>query len=75
MKAASSRDLVDVTTRLHTRFGDRYPLVEILDVVDSCRRDLDLATTEGLPELVERLATQRLIDRIGADEVVSAHSA
>lgn len=62
-----SDHLVEVALRLYDEFNDRFTLGEILETVDSCRRDLDLATEGGLPELVERLARQRLSDRTPAD--------
>lgn len=54
------KQLVDVAVRLYDRFSPQFTLGAIVNMVDACRRDLDLATTEGLPELVERLAAQRL---------------
>jgi hypothetical protein len=60
-----------VVSRLYRRFGELCTLVEILDVVESCRRDLDLVTSHGLPEVIERLATQRLLDRTSAETMCS----
>ncbi|WP_156024370.1 hypothetical protein [Smaragdicoccus niigatensis] len=57
-----TRQLVEVAVRLHDRFGADVTFAEVLTVVEGCRRDLDMATMAGLPELVERLATQRLLD-------------
>jgi len=54
--------LVDVTLRLYEEFSD-LALDDIMNTVLGCRADLDLATKDGLPELVERLARQRLAAR------------
>ncbi|MCE5288765.1 MAG: hypothetical protein LLG14_05930 [Nocardiaceae bacterium] len=56
-----TRQLVEVAVRLDRRFPT-VTFAEILAVVDRCWRDLDIASPASLPELVERLATQRLID-------------
>lgn len=56
-----TRQLVEVAVRLGTRFP-HVTFAEILTVVEACWRDLDIASAASLPELVERLATQRLID-------------
>ena len=37
----------------------------IAGVVHRCRRDLDTSPPTALPELLERLARQRLIDTLG----------
>ena len=55
--------LVEVALRLYEEFEHHVTLGAILDIIDECRHDLDLATEEGLPELIERLARQRLTDR------------
>ncbi|MCE5287950.1 MAG: hypothetical protein LLG14_01755 [Nocardiaceae bacterium] len=54
------RELVDVVIGLHDRFGALLTLREILETVQSCQRDLDVATRDGMPELISRLAAQRL---------------
>lgn len=56
--------LVDVAIRLYDRFSRDISFAEILTVIDTCRRDLDIATHASLPELVDRLAAQRLLDTI-----------
>ncbi|UQX87106.1 hypothetical protein M6D93_12420 [Jatrophihabitans telluris] len=56
--------LVDVTVRVYADFADRATLAEVLAVIARARNDLDTPSTEALPELVERLARQRLADRL-----------
>ncbi|HYU02454.1 MAG TPA: hypothetical protein VEL02_01300 [Jatrophihabitantaceae bacterium] len=57
----------DVTRRLFTEFGAELPMQLIAATVRECRCDLDGdgAPHPALPELVERLARQRLTDRLG----------
>lgn len=55
-------DVVEVTARLMARFGGRLSLDLISRVVTGCRRDLDGTPAGAMPELVERLARQRLTD-------------
>ena len=55
-------DVVDVTERLMAEFEDRLGLQIISGVVNSCRRDLQGTPTGPMPELLERLARQRLLD-------------
>jgi hypothetical protein len=50
----------DVTERLFTHFGSRFPLTVIIDVVREARADLAGTPASALPELLERLATYRL---------------
>ncbi len=52
----------DVTERLFRRFDAVYPLPVITAVVRQCRTDLDGAPPGAMPELLERLAQQRLSD-------------
>ncbi|MBC3191134.1 hypothetical protein H7X46_08670 [Pseudonocardia sp. C8] len=52
--------------RLSAEFAGRAPAVVIDRVVRSSRRDLDTAPAAALPELVERLARQRLLDGTAA---------
>jgi hypothetical protein len=54
--------LVDVAVRLHRDYADRIPFTKVLAVIEECRRDLDTPGADALPELVERLARQRLTD-------------
>ncbi len=60
-------NVVDVTERLMAEFEDRLDLKRITDVVRTCRQELDGTPTGALPELVERLARQRLLDLTSAD--------
>ncbi len=53
---------VDVAVRVHADFSDRVALAEVLAVIAQCRSDLDTPGVAALPELVERLARQRLHD-------------
>ncbi len=52
----------DVTERLFRRFATVHSLPVITAVLRQCRSELDCARPGSLPELLERLATQRLID-------------
>jgi hypothetical protein len=56
--------LVEVAVRMYADFADRASLAEVLAVVARARIDLDTPSTAALPELVERLARQRLADGI-----------
>ncbi len=55
-------DVVDVTERLMAEFEDRLPLNVISGVVNACRHDLQGTPSGPLPELLDRLARQRLAD-------------
>lgn len=55
-------DVIDVTERLMAEFEDRLGLQVISGVVNSCRRDLQGTPSGPMPELLERLARQRLLD-------------
>lgn len=57
-------DVVDVTERLMAEFEDQLGLDQISRVVTSCRHDLEGTSAGALPELVERLARQRLLDAL-----------
>ena len=69
---ADSASLADITERLFREFDGQLNLTTIVRVVRRCRRELD--TTHGgmLPEMLERLARQRLAglvsDNTPADE-------
>ncbi len=52
--------LVEVAVRVYADFADRATLAEVLAVVARARNDLDTPSVAALPELVERLARQRL---------------
>ena len=55
-------DVIDVTERLMAEFEDRLGLQVISGVVNACRRDLQGTPSGPMPELLERLARQRLLD-------------
>jgi hypothetical protein len=57
--------LAEVAVRVYADFAECTTLDEVLAVIGSCRNDLDTPSVAALPELVERLARQRLTDRIG----------
>jgi hypothetical protein len=61
-QAMISGSIVDVTERLFAEFEPRLPLTTIVAVVRECRHELDTAPSPALPELIERLAQQRLTD-------------
>ncbi|MEJ8280853.1 three-helix bundle dimerization domain-containing protein [Pseudonocardia spirodelae] len=48
--------------RLTAEFAGRFPHDLVDHVVRGSRRDLDAVPAAALPEMVERLARQRLID-------------
>ena len=53
--------LADITERLMVEFGDRVPVSTISATVLECRHDLHRSPVLALPELVERLARQCLV--------------
>ena len=53
----------DAVERLFAEFAHRYSLTDIADTVTECRVQLSGAPAPALPELIERLARQRLITR------------
>jgi hypothetical protein len=55
-----SDPLVDVAVRVYADFAEHATLAEVLAVVAGSRTDLDTPSAAALPELVERLARQRL---------------
>ena len=59
---AAPADAVDVTERLMAEFEHRLGLDQITRIVTGCRRDLVDTPPGPLPELLERLARQRLLD-------------
>lgn len=59
--------LIEVAVRVYEDFADRVTREEVLDVVARCRADLDIPSSAALPELVERLARQRLAGRPRAE--------
>lgn len=52
--------MFDVVERLHREFGAQLARSEILAVVHQCHHQLDSVAAEALPELLDRLARQRL---------------
>ncbi len=56
----------DVTERLFRTFHAVHPLPVITAVVQQCRTDLDSVPSGAMPELLERLAHQRLSDLLPA---------
>jgi len=52
----------DVTERMFREFERVHPLPVIAGVVRQCRKDLVGSPRGALPELLERLARQRLSD-------------
>ena len=63
--------LADVIDRLLTEFASRLSLNVVVSTVRRCRHELDIIHGPALPELVERLARQRLhaIINPGPDDV------
>ena len=59
---AHTVDLEEVASRLRDEFGEQVPIETILAVVRTSRLDLQGSPPAALPELVERLARQRLLD-------------
>ena len=57
---ARAASLADVVERLFAEFEDDLDLPAVVDVVRTCRRDLDTVDGPALCELVERLARVRL---------------
>jgi hypothetical protein len=58
--------LIDVAVRVHRDFADDATLTDVLTVIEGCRRDLDTPSAAALPELIERLARQRLTDKVSS---------
>jgi hypothetical protein len=56
--------LVEVAVRVYAEFADRATLAEVLAVAGRCRTDLDTPSAAAPPEMVERLARQRLADHL-----------
>lgn len=61
--AATSEQVsvADITERLMAEFDGQIQVATISDVVLGCQRDLRGSPVPALPELVERLARQRLL--------------
>lgn len=58
--------LVEVTARVYADFADRLTLAEVLATVAQARTDLDTPSAAAPPEMVERLARQRLAGRVAS---------
>jgi hypothetical protein len=58
--------LVEAAVRVYADFADHATLAEILAVVARARNDLDTPSAAALPELVERLARQRLAEGLAS---------
>ena len=65
-QSLTSQALAGVTRRLYADFQPDTTMAEVLTTVQQCRRDLDVVTGPARPELVERLARQRLHDIFAA---------
>jgi len=61
-----SESLADVVERLCVLFQPRLTPHTVVTTVRRCRRELDIVSGPALPELVERLAKQRLQDQLDA---------
>ena len=53
--------MLDVVERLDAEVAASLTLTEVLAVVGRCRAEVDALSPAAMPELVERLARQRLI--------------
>jgi len=58
--------LIEVAVRVYADVADRATLADVLAVVARARTDLDTPSAAALPELVERLARQRLADHFAS---------
>lgn len=58
-----SRALASVTRRLYDDYREQVTLVDVVLTVCRSRRELDIVVDASLPEMLERLARQRLTDR------------
>jgi hypothetical protein len=56
--------LVEAVHRLDREFAGALGRADIAQVVSWCRADLDGPHPAAMPELVERLARQRLLQRV-----------
>ncbi len=62
MRLMTDLSYADITERLFRTFHAVYPLPLITAVLQQCRTDLDSVPAGAMPELLERLAQQRLRD-------------
>jgi hypothetical protein len=58
--------VAQVGARLYADFGAQTTFADVISVVEQCRRDLSDSINASLAELLERLARQRLSDRLDA---------
>jgi hypothetical protein len=63
--AGDDRFLDEAVRRLHQELRGSVHRDVILGVVHRSRDELDTPSSEALPELVERLARQRLLQHVG----------
>ena len=61
-EASEAQSLADVVERLFAEFHPRLSMTVVLMTLRRCRRELDIVSGPALPELVERLGRQRLLD-------------
>ena len=52
--------LADVSHRLFDEFGSHASLAQIVAMLRQCQNELDSVRPDSMPEMVERLARQRL---------------
>jgi hypothetical protein len=62
------RSLADVVERLLAEFDAQLHLAAIYAIVRQCRRELDVAPHPASPDVIERLARQRLQDLVRGGE-------
>jgi hypothetical protein len=62
--SASEPVIAEAIERLTPEFAGQLSSGIVAAVVRRCRRDLDTSLPTALPELLERLARQRLIDSL-----------
>jgi hypothetical protein len=67
----SEYSYADVVERLFSEFEDEYSLPAIVDVVRVCNEQLQCTSEAALPELLERLARQRLRSALQPESVSS----
>ncbi len=67
--------LVEVAVRVYAEFADGVTVNDVLGILDRCRKDLDTASVAALPEMVERLARQRLAAHVASPAVPDGASA
>ena len=67
-----SGPLAQVTERLYADFHTHATLRQVIAVVRRCADELDTPSQDAVPELVERLARQRLTDLATTTHVPSS---